>query len=188
MIFYLESYVSAVLLIAAAVVHELGHFIAMKCSGCGFKRIDIEPFGATIVYDSAKAGYRAEFLTAIGGPLAGITTAASGWFCFLYFPSPLLLMFILASLVFAVVNLLPLSTLDGGVALRSLLLQKVEPERAEYMLKTISLVTASLLCVLSVMLLQFTGYNISLMALTAFQMVLICSELISGSRPKKIPV
>ena len=188
LIFYLESPISALLLIAAALVHEFGHFIAMKCSGCGFKRIDVEPFGATIVYDAAKTGYRAEVMTALGGPIAGITAAAAGWLCFLYFSSPLLLMFILASILFSFVNLMPMTTLDGGVALRAILLQRSEPDRAEYALKLVSLITAAILCVFSVVLLQFTSFNISLMALTGFQIAIIFAEIITGSRNRKIAI
>lgn len=181
---YLESAASAVILAAAALMHECGHFIGIKASGCVVNRVDLEPFGATIAFNAADASYKAEMLVALSGPLAGIATAGAGWLCFLYFPSPLLLMFILANLLFSIINLFPLRTLDGGVALRAFLLTRYELDKAELVLRLMSLTAAAMLCVLSAMLLQYTGYNISLLALTGFQLALIFSEMISGGSYK----
>lgn len=171
---------SAAILAAAALIHECGHFIAIKTTGCSVTRIDLEPFGATIAFNAADASYKAELQVALGGPLAGIAAAGVGWLCFLYFPSSLLLMFILASLLFSIINLFPLRTLDGGVALRAVLLSRCDLDKAELLLRLFSMTAASMLCVLSAMLLQYTGYNISLFVLTGFQLAIILSEIISG--------
>ena len=180
MVMYLENVSSVLILTSAAMIHECGHFIAIKANGCSITRVDLEPFGATIAFNAADASYKSEMLIALGGPIAGIAAAGAGWLCFLYFPSPLLLMFVLASMLFSLINLFPLRTLDGGTALRAFMLSRYDIDKAELILRLMSLTAAAMLCVLSAMLLQYTGYNVSLLALTGFQIALIFSEIISG--------
>jgi len=180
LLLYLENPISVLLLLSAAFIHELGHFVAMKIFGAVIKRVDIEPFGATIVFDSSKSSYRSELKVALGGPLLGLFTSGACWLLFTYYPSPHLLLFLLANLAFSVINLIPFSTLDGGLALKSWLLSKYELTQAEKIVKVISLISVAILCILSIMVLNASGYNISLLALTAFQIVILFGNIISG--------
>ena len=106
LLFPLRFFVGVLL---AALIHELGHLLALKIAGGRVLSIRLRSFGAKIEAAPMSPGRSA--LCALAGPAAGALTI----FAWKSFPE-----LALAGLVQTVFNLLPVYPLDGGRALRNI--------------------------------------------------------------------
>ncbi len=111
-------------LIAALVIHELGHLAMAKILGIPLVRFRLNPLGGVMTFDFSNSAYGREAMVHLSGPLAGLISGMVGW----------MLMnnsfFTGISVVLACVNLLPIRGLDGGGILRCVLNCCCSPERA----------------------------------------------------------
>lgn len=123
----------------AALVHELGHYAALRLFGVRPTLLRLELTGALLCYPAGALSYGREALVAAAGPLAGALLAAAAGALGLKVLAGL-------SALLTVFNLLPASTLDGGRLLRALLLDRLDRERAERFSRAVSIGTA--LCLL----------------------------------------
>ncbi len=148
LVIWLEGLLPAALLVAAALLHEMGHLLAIRLSGVPVRRVDIEPMGALIVYDDSVCPLNVSMRIAFAGAGMNLLIAA------VTLPFALhrvpLLFFALANICLAVLNLLPWEKLDGGRLLLNWLLTKYEPDKCERICERVSRV--SLLLVLTLLL------------------------------------
>lgn len=105
----------------AAILHELGHLLALYLLGGRVSRFCFRLSGGELQYDGKHLSYGGEVLLALAGPGINLLCA---WLCgwgaaFGY--SELLYQFSGCHLVLAFFNLLPALPLDGGRVLKSLL-------------------------------------------------------------------
>lgn len=108
----------------AMILHEVGHFLTIICVGGGVKRVRLTAVGAEMQLDMTRPlSYSKEMLAIIAGPMVsfcvGLGAKQLGWY-----------MFAGVNLSFGLINLLPVSNLDGGRFMHCILCMKY-PNRAE---------------------------------------------------------
>jgi len=114
----------AIGLVAALLLHEWGHVLAMKHCGLKVKGIYLIPFvGGVAVSERSPARWQ-DFKIAIAGPAIGSLGALAGWGLWLYFDHPFWAMFAVISLLLNIFNLLPIVPLDGGLIVKSIVFSR----------------------------------------------------------------
>ena len=141
---------------AAAVLHELGHYIPLKIFGGRIYRLELNG-GGVEMEASQPMGYGRELLTILGGPFASIC------FALLFSMWDGIISKAIVGMCFshAVFNLLPMRGLDGGRTLE-LLLNLKGVTHVRLVLNITTAVTAAALGVLCAVL-AISYKNISLL-------------------------
>jgi Zn-dependent protease len=118
------------ILVVVLIVHEFGHFIAMKYFGYKNVGVMFTPIGAvTVGYKENKSAFD-EFVIALMGPLPGIIISIGIFVYFSIYPliddrlMMVLQSYAFVSLIINYINLLPIYPLDGSRILHALLLHK----------------------------------------------------------------
>ena len=164
--YYIEGKYPFLLFMLAAVIHELGHVLAIKTVKGKIKRIDIMPLCARIVTSGALS-HKVDMLVFLCGPAANIIM-----FC-VYLPflfvsrSPYIWYFALVNLFLAVLNLLPIPGNDGYRALEALLKNKSDEETVFSIAKRIGNISNILFIMLTAASVIASGFNPGVTALAA---------------------
>lgn len=149
-------------MVGFSLLHELGHWLAARMLGGGVRRF----FGGGqgFALEIHGLSYQRELAVVLAGPAVNLLLAAalSG--------NPF---FVFANLALAGMNLLPILPLDGGRALRCLLLLRMEPHRCGRILQGLALAFLLPLLGLSFWLFLSSGYNISLLLVSFYLLFLI---------------
>ena len=158
------------LCLTASLLHEMGHALAMFAVHDRPKRITMGFFGMRVERAQLhRMSYRAACTVSLAGPFVNV----------LGFTLYLLLGIPGAAAVHALIggfNLLPIRSLDGGEALYTVLCMRYEEEQADKVLTVISLLTVIPLSVLGMWLFWGSRYNFSLLAVSAYLILLIFIE------------
>lgn len=148
-------------------LHEAGHLLAMKPLGAAPRQVQLSALGLRMVLPPGAALW--------GAPGAAVSLAGPGAnlaCCLLC----LLLgcphsAFARCSLALALVHLLPIEPLDGGLALRHILETRLPQSRAKSVSRWVSGLLLLPLAVLGFLVLLRTRYNYSLLALSMYLML-----------------
>jgi stage IV sporulation protein FB len=146
----------------SVLVHEVGHYIALRLLGGKITEVRLEATGAAIIYDGSLMSYMAELLTALSGPIfsfilpyiCALTGKRLGEFWFTLSG---------VSLVLCAFNLLPAVTLDGGRILYTLLAHLSNADSAEKICFAISCLVSFGVTLIGLWLLLRTGWNFTLL-------------------------
>ncbi len=131
--------------------HECCHAIAARLFGIHTERIDLSPFGALCVTDSAPSP-KGAFCIALVGPLSNLLMVQLLVMLYRIWPLPIISMFIVANLGIGLFNLLPAYPLDGGRMLHIVLTPLLGFERAKRLCCYIGILLATII-------LGFAVYN-----------------------------
>lgn len=133
------------LILSAAVVHELGHYVVLRAVGGRAVTLGIGPMGANLRTDCYRLSYGREMLAILAGPavnlLAGLALAAGGKYTgweTLYEAAG-------AHMMAGCFNLLPIRNLDGGRLVQLALHWRLGPAADERILGAISGASALML-------------------------------------------
>ena len=131
----------------AAILHELGHLLALYLLGGRVSRFCFRLSGGELQYDGKHLSYGREILLALAGPCANLMCAwICGWLAMLGHKE-LLYQFSGCHLVLAIFNLLPALPLDGGRVLQCFLELKF-PMAGERLTLLVSLCVGAILLLL----------------------------------------
>ena len=150
----------SLLALSAALIHELGHLTVMLLLGVKVSEVEITFFGAEI--RTKKPTYSVLGNIAIFGAGAAANILSAVIIYSLPSPPFKAVFFAGASLSLAVINLLPIRTLDGGCIIEAIILS-VLPQYAPIILDIISSLTLGLLWLTAIYLLLINSGNLSLM-------------------------
>jgi stage IV sporulation protein FB len=160
---WLEGLLPFLILMLSALVHEVGHIIAIRALGYRARRIDILPMGALIVCPEA-IPFRDEVAIALAGPIASLAASAVGLLAFAVSKNTYIIFFALVNLMLALFNLLPIAKLDGGKALFCFLQYK-EKRSCARICTLASLFSKTLLIMIIALAVVSTGYNLGVILL-----------------------
>lgn len=149
--------VDSFFMICSAVIHELGHITASR-----LLRIRIKAFSCGICGGDITLNSSPSYAADVAVYLSGI--AANLLFAFIFRSSA----FCGHNCAYALLNALPIAELDGGRALRALLLQRLDYTLAKRVCEVISYVTLFFTWQLGIYLFFKTTSNITLLLLCVY--------------------
>lgn len=162
---FLDASEFTVSVLAAAAVHEAGHLIAMYLSGIHPKSITVYPFGVDITAGHSLSSYRTDIFVAAAGCAVNLLLTAV---FFAVLPT-----FALCCAVLAILNLLPIKSLDGGRIVECVLLMHKDEEQTARIVYTVSFIFIVILWMISIYLLLFAPFNPTLFFLCVYLFALI---------------
>lgn len=166
-----------VLTYLCALLHELAHILCAKMLSVSVSTLSVYPFGISA---KLSAGYirksEKEFLIAFCGPLFSIVLF---WICTALhriYGSELLLRLSVTNLALCIVNLIPALPLDGGRMFKSILTARFGIIRAYNLTLKASRIAVIVLFITAASVLFLSGFNFSLILVSAFLLQNLCSE------------
>ena len=161
------------MLILAYVVHEIGHLFFAKKVGAKIKKFKLRAMHLSLAYDCTKITYKKEILVQLGGIIFNLITAAI-FYLIPLFSHDTCRFFMLCNLSLALMNLYPVSILDGAGVLKSILLLKLRQDVAEKISDTVSLIAVFIMWIFSVYLQLVFSSNLSLFFISVLLMIELC--------------
>lgn len=164
------------LLIFCYIIHELGHIVMAKIVGAKTRKVKILAFRLSIGYDQTGITYPQEILVCFGGIIFNLISAVT--IALLpFFTGDVADFFVVCNLSLALMNLYPVSILDGGGILKATLLYFLGQEKAEKISGGVSLICAILLWLVSVYLQLAFSSNPSLLIISIVLLIQLCFSI-----------
>lgn len=154
-------------------IHELGHLFFAKCFGAKMRKMRVGVFHLSMSYDCHHLSYPKELLVMAGGIIFNLASVAMA-ILIPAFSGAYKSFFVMCSLSLALMNLYPVSILDGGGILRSGLLFIMSQEKADRITKVLYFLFAVILWLIAVYLQLIFSSNISLFLVSVVLLVQLC--------------
>lgn len=145
----------------AIIMHEIGHLFAMWVLDCAPKRIKLIPTSVQITRDFSTR-YNNDIIIAVCGPLVNFVLFLTLYFNYLAFGNKLTLYYGLLNLLIGVFNSLPVTGLDGGTVLLSIIAKKTDLNRAVLIMRITTFSVAVIIFIIAITLTIRGKLNISL--------------------------
>lgn len=144
-------------ILLAALMHELGHLAVLRLFGASVRRFRLGMLGAVLEADTHRLSYGQELAAVLAGPAVNLAAAVLGG---MLQADPV---FTGIHGVLCLFNLLPVSVLDGGRALRIGLLLFLGPDRGERFSDCIGAAAAWTLAAALLVIMGHTGGSLWLL-------------------------
>lgn len=161
----------ALLCFGASLLHECGHLLFLLLFSADVRELVFSAGGIVIVRDQAFCGTLRESLIALGGIIVNLTLCFSAWLWHQTSGTQTTAVFCLINGTLALLNLLPVRSLDSYRVLE-LLLQRKQAEVRERCLRQVSLAAVCTACVCCALLTAFGVRNFSLVAVCIYLILL----------------
>ncbi len=153
-------------------IHELGHLLFATLLGAKMKKFRVGAFHLSLSYDCSSLGYGRELLICLGGIIFNIIATLMALPIRQVIPNADF--FITCNLSLAIMNLYPVSILDGGGALKSLLMILTNEPKAEKISRGVSVFATILMWLVSIYLQLVFSSNVSLLFISILLLVELC--------------
>jgi len=154
---------------ACAILHEAGHYAAMKMCGVEIYKIVFYPFIIYMDYnEKSLVNYKAEIITAVCGPLMNflviiILLAVSRFYSFFGLP-----LIVFGNFFIMMFNLMPVEGFDGGRILKAIVSLKFEYTFTVKICNIVSFIFIVILFLAGIYLFFITEFNISVLIIMIF--------------------
>lgn len=160
-------------ILGAAVIHELGHCLALRCLRVPLGRLRLGVLGAVLEADRGHLSYGGELFCVLAGPganlLCALLLAAAGQGRWDVATG--------ANLVLCMFNLLPLRPLDGGRALHLAVSWLAGPAVGEFIARWMGTLTGTALGTAAVWVMGRTGGSLWLLPTAVAAYILAVREM-----------
>lgn len=154
-----------------AILHEFCHIIVLKREGGGIKSLETKTVGISL--ETGQISYKSEIKIALAGPVFNFACfVIFGLFCYFLSFNKTLVLLCVANFGIFLINILPLYPLDGGRALYCFLCLKFPPHKARFLIKSVCYLFLLPLGILSVIIFIRSGFNLSLLIICMYLLVL----------------
>ena len=154
----------------AVICHELGHIIALKRQNHSFTSVVLS-IATVKVTTAGILNYKKSVFVAIAGPVVNMFLSF-----FVLVPVDLLQYFGAANIIMFVFNMLPIKGLDGGDALKGLLIY-LNLKKAQFLCNIVSLVSTAVVIILGGLLFIATKENPTLLLVGIYLLILSFNKI-----------
>ena len=151
----------------AVSLHEIGHLLAMWIVGTPPKSIRLIPASVQITR-SISSRYKNDIIVALSGPLVNFALFLTLYINYLIFGNEGILYYSFINLIVGLFNLLPVTGLDGGTVLFSVIAKKRDINRAMLTLRIISLCLGAVCLFLAITLTLRGKLNVSVYIISVY--------------------
>lgn len=153
--------------IISSLMHELGHIIAVKAKKCSIDRIKLGCVNADIFLNGGNLTDKIIILFS-GSMMNFFIAVIFKIMCSVYYDVNIFQTIYLQNLCIGILNLLPISTLDGGCIFLSLLNEKIDSIVALRVYNIVSFIFLIPLFCIGMWILITSEYNFSLILLVTY--------------------
>ncbi|MBO5262361.1 MAG: site-2 protease family protein [Clostridia bacterium] len=159
-------------LIFSYIIHEAGHIFFAKITGAGMKKIRFGAFRLCLSYDKSGLSYKQEMLVQAGGIIFNLLSALI--VSLFHLQGDVFRFFQICNISLALMNLYPISILDGGGILKNVFLCFLSGGVAEKLSKFVSFIGAILMWLVAVYIQIVLSASMSLFVISVFLLVELC--------------
>ncbi len=160
------------ILILCYLIHEIGHISMARLVGAKMKSFKVGTLRLSLSYDCSQLSYKRELLVLLGGIIFNLITALLA--VILKIGGETCEFFVVGSLSLALMNLYPISILDGGGVIKTLASIIWSRDVAEKLSKITSFACAILMWIIAVYFQIVFVSNFSLFLISVVLLVELC--------------
>ena len=165
--------------IAVAVLHEIGHLLAIWICSHRMGQIKFVGFGIRIKNKDVYS-YRNEIVISASGPMVNIVFGLCGLFLYSIYSRVWIAHVIFASIAYAILNLLPISPLDGYKIISATLYRSMSYHTAKMLLRFIGGLSLGLIVLSLIFVMANDFINYSLVPIFCVVAIGAINQIING--------